>query len=112
MRPAPGDFMLSPLPDQKSNHHQPEQHLWQTPGPQRRLRSSHPQMGGLLKGDDVFVNAGRETSRDFCYTDNAVQANLLAATVEDNIPSLPQVRVLKKTQQIKSITLHLVKEPL
>lgn len=33
----------------------------------------------MIKGDDVFINGDGETSRDFCYIDNAVQANLLAA---------------------------------
>lgn len=37
----------------------------------------------LIRGETVFVNGDGETSRDFCYVDNAVQANLLAATVED-----------------------------
>jgi UDP-N-acetylglucosamine 4-epimerase len=36
---------------------------------------------GLLGGDGVFINGDGETSRDFCYIDNCVQANLLAATV-------------------------------
>ena len=35
----------------------------------------------LLKGQTVFINGDGETSRDFCFVDNAVQANLLAATV-------------------------------
>ncbi len=35
----------------------------------------------LLKGDTVYINGDGETSRDFCYVANAVQANLLAATV-------------------------------
>lgn len=35
----------------------------------------------LLRGETVFINGDGETSRDFCYVDNAVQANLLAATV-------------------------------
>ena len=39
----------------------------------------------LLTGEDVFINGDGETSRDFCYIDNAVQANLLAATVEDEL---------------------------
>jgi UDP-N-acetylglucosamine/UDP-N-acetyl-alpha-D-glucosaminouronate 4-epimerase len=30
----------------------------------------------------VFINGDGETSRDFCYVDNVVQANLLAATTE------------------------------
>jgi UDP-N-acetylglucosamine 4-epimerase len=34
----------------------------------------------MLVGDEVVVNGDGETSRDFCYVDNAVQANLLAAT--------------------------------
>jgi UDP-N-acetylglucosamine/UDP-N-acetylgalactosamine 4-epimerase len=35
----------------------------------------------LIKGEPVYINGDGETSRDFCYVDNAVQANLLAATV-------------------------------
>ena len=31
----------------------------------------------------VYINGDGETSRDFCYVDNVVQANLLAATTED-----------------------------
>ena len=37
----------------------------------------------LLKGDTVYINGDGETSRDFCYVANAVQANLLAATSEN-----------------------------
>lgn len=44
----------------------------------------------LLGGDPVFINGDGETSRDFCYIDNAVQANLLAATV-DNVNAAGQV---------------------
>jgi UDP-N-acetylglucosamine 4-epimerase len=33
----------------------------------------------LLRGDPVYINGDGETSRDFCFIDNAVQANLLAA---------------------------------
>lgn len=34
---------------------------------------------GLLSGAPVYVNGDGETSRDFCYVNNAVYANLLAA---------------------------------
>ncbi len=34
----------------------------------------------LLAGKPVFVNGDGETSRDFCFVDNVVSANLLAAT--------------------------------
>lgn len=33
----------------------------------------------MIRGDDVIINGDGETSRDFCFVDNAVQANLLAA---------------------------------
>ncbi|HWR92992.1 MAG TPA: SDR family oxidoreductase [Desulfobacterales bacterium] len=36
----------------------------------------------LLEGREVAIFGDGETSRDFCYIDNAVQANLLAATVQ------------------------------
>lgn len=34
----------------------------------------------MIKGDEVAINGDGETSRDFCFVDNAIQANLLAAT--------------------------------
>ncbi|MFI7903031.1 NAD-dependent epimerase/dehydratase family protein, partial [Acinetobacter baumannii] len=34
----------------------------------------------LLQKEQVFINGDGETSRDFCYIQNAVQANILAAT--------------------------------
>jgi len=37
----------------------------------------------MLEGEKVVINGDGETSRDFCYIDNAVQANLLAALTEE-----------------------------
>lgn len=37
----------------------------------------------LLSGDPVVINGDGETSRDFCYVANAVQANLLAAVADE-----------------------------
>lgn len=37
----------------------------------------------LLQNEPVYINGDGETSRDFCYVDNAVQANLLAATTQN-----------------------------
>jgi UDP-N-acetylglucosamine 4-epimerase len=39
--------------------------------------------GSLLRGETVYINGDGETSRDFCYVDNAVQANLLAACTQN-----------------------------
>lgn len=44
----------------------------------------------LLHGKPAYINGDGETSRDFCYVDNAVQANTLAATTE-NTDALNQV---------------------
>src|SRR5690554_5116726 len=37
----------------------------------------------MIAGEDVFINGDGETSRDFCFIENAVQANLLAATADE-----------------------------
>ena len=36
-------------------------------------------VASILNKEDVYINGDGETSRDFCYIDNAVQANLLSA---------------------------------
>mgnify|MGYP000876409890 CR=1 FL=1 len=36
----------------------------------------------MIKNEPVYINGDGETSRDFCYIANTVQANLLAATAE------------------------------
>ena len=38
---------------------------------------------GLINNETVFINGDGETSRDFCFIDNCVQANILAATASD-----------------------------
>ena len=37
-------------------------------------------IAALLKREPVYINGDGETSRDFCFVANVVQANLLAAT--------------------------------
>ena len=38
----------------------------------------------IIKGKEVFINGDGETSRDFCYIENTIQMNLLAATTENS----------------------------
>ena len=38
----------------------------------------------MIAGDDVFINGDGETSRDFCFIENTVQANILAATTQND----------------------------
>ena len=40
-------------------------------------------IAALIKREPVYVNGDGEISRDFCFIENVVQANLLAATVEN-----------------------------
>ncbi len=40
-------------------------------------------VAAMLNGDTVYINGDGETSRDFCFIDNAVQANILAATTDN-----------------------------
>lgn len=37
----------------------------------------------MINGDDVFINGDGMTSRDFCFIENAVQMNILAATANE-----------------------------
>ena len=41
-------------------------------------------ISSILNKESVYINGDGETSRDFCYVDNAVQANILAAMTENN----------------------------
>jgi UDP-N-acetylglucosamine 4-epimerase len=42
-------------------------------------------ISSIMRGEQIFINGDGTTSRDFCFIDNVVQANILAATTsEDN----------------------------
>lgn len=40
-------------------------------------------VAAMITGNPVLINGDGENSRDFCYIDNAVQANILAATAPE-----------------------------
>ena len=40
-------------------------------------------LASMISADDLFINGDGETSRDFCFIENVVQMNLLAATSAD-----------------------------
>ncbi|MDG1143775.1 MAG: NAD-dependent epimerase/dehydratase family protein [Burkholderiales bacterium] len=43
-------------------------------------------IAAMIKNEPVFINGDGETSRDFCYVENAIQANLLAAaTLQESL---------------------------
>jgi UDP-N-acetylglucosamine/UDP-N-acetylgalactosamine 4-epimerase len=41
-------------------------------------------IGALLRGQPAYVNGDGKNGRDFCYVENVVQANLLAATADES----------------------------
>jgi UDP-N-acetylglucosamine 4-epimerase len=40
-------------------------------------------IAAMIRNDPIFINGDGETVRDFCHIDNVVQANLLAAMVDE-----------------------------
>jgi len=40
-------------------------------------------IASMIRNDDIFIYGDGETSRDFCFIDNVVQANILAALSDD-----------------------------
>jgi UDP-N-acetylglucosamine/UDP-N-acetylgalactosamine 4-epimerase len=41
-------------------------------------------IASLIQGEPVYINGDGETSRDFCYVANVMQANVLAATTQSS----------------------------
>lgn len=65
-------------------------------------------IAAMIKNQPVYINGDGETSRDFCYIENTVQANLLAATAisEDAINQVYNVAVGDRTS-LKHLYFHL-----
>ena len=59
----------------------------------------------MLGGETVHINGDGQTSRDFCFVANAVQANLLAATVMDQA-AVNQVYNVAVGDQTSLVALH------
>lgn len=38
----------------------------------------------MINDEDLYINGDGETSRDFCFIENTVQMNILAATAQDD----------------------------
>lgn len=59
-------------------------------------------IASMIKGETIYINGTGETSRDFCYVDNVVQMNLLAATT----PRLEAVNQIYNTALNDRTTLN------
>lgn len=65
---------------------------------------------GVIKGEPIYINGDGKTSRDFCYIDNCVQANVLAACT-NNEKALNQVYNVACGEQTTLTELfHLIRE--
>ena len=51
----------------------------------------------MIKNEDIFINGDGETSRDFCFIDNVVQANILAAITPKDKSQIFNVAVGSRT---------------
>jgi len=40
-------------------------------------------ISSMIKNEPIYINGDGETSRDFCYIDNVIEANILAATAPE-----------------------------
>jgi len=82
-------------------------------------------VSAMLHGEKIYINGEGDTSRDFCYVDNAVEANILAALTENPIAkggvynvalneqtSLNNLYLLLKSSIQKRRPLIHIKEPL
>lgn len=56
-------------------------------------------VAGMENGRKIYINGDGETSRDFCYIANVVQANLLAATTQ-NTEAINQVYNVACNEQV------------
>lgn len=69
-------------------------------------------IASLIKGEPVYINGDGETSRDFCFVANVVQANLLAASTQNTeaINQIYNIAVGERTSLYKLY--ELIKENL
>ena len=52
----------------------------------------------FINNEDIYINGDGKTSRDFCYVENAVQANILAATTsQEGLNNIYNVAVGERT---------------
>jgi UDP-N-acetylglucosamine/UDP-N-acetylgalactosamine 4-epimerase len=62
-------------------------------------------ISAITNNEKVFINGDGKTSRDFCYIDNTVQMNLLAATIK-NDDAIDQVYNVAYGDSTSLIELH------
>ncbi len=63
-------------------------------------------ISSMIKGDKIYINGDGSTSRDFCYVDNVIQANILSAlATEKNKNNIFNVAFNQRTSLVDLFTL-------
>ena len=65
-------------------------------------------IASMIQGEPIYINGDGETSRDFCFVANAVQANLLAATAviaSDSVIAGSDPQSMSPVNQIYNVAL-------
>ena len=60
-------------------------------------------IASMIQNEPIYINGDGETSRDFCFVANAVQANLLAATAPVNVSHEP--RFMSPVNQVYNVAI-------
>ena len=68
-------------------------------------------INSLINSEDVYINGKGDTSRDFCFVDNVVQANVLAA-LTDNIQNHSIYNIAFGAQTSLEDLFYLIRETL
>jgi len=66
----------------------------------------------IIKNKDVFINGDGETSRDFCYIENTVQMNLLAATTDNDEATDQVYNVALNDRTSLNVLYHMIEDRL
>lgn len=69
-------------------------------------------ISSIIAGEDVFINGDGETSRDFCYITNAIQANVLAATNHNDLTTNQIYNVALNDRTSLNVLFNYIKESL
>ncbi len=69
-------------------------------------------VASILANETVFINGDGETSRDFCYIDNTVQVNILAATTSNPDATNQVYNVALNAQTTLTELFHFIQDKL
>jgi UDP-N-acetylglucosamine/UDP-N-acetylgalactosamine 4-epimerase len=69
-------------------------------------------IAAMIENEPVFINGDGSTSRDFCYVANVVQANLLAATVQNPDAIFEQYNIAVGMQTSLNALYEMIRERL